>query len=44
MRDHKIGGLPVVQNGQLVGIITETDLMNFLIQLLEREEPAPERA
>ncbi len=37
MRDHKIGGLPVVANGQLVGIVTETDLLNFLIDVLERE-------
>ncbi len=40
MRDHKIGGLPVVAGGQLVGIITETDLLNFLIELLERQ-PEP---
>jgi acetoin utilization protein AcuB len=37
MRDHKIGGLPVVQNGHLVGIVTETDLLDFLIELLERQ-------
>jgi acetoin utilization protein AcuB len=47
MRDHKIGGLPVVageypRNAQqvqgadrLVGIITETDLLDYLIELLE---------
>jgi len=40
MRDHKIGGLPVVTASQLVGIITETDLLNFLIALLEsKAEP-----
>jgi len=38
MRDHKVGGLPVVADGQLVGIITETDLLNFLIETLEREQ------
>ncbi len=37
MREHKIGGLPVVAGGQLVGIITETDLLDFLIELLERQ-------
>ena len=37
MRDHKVGGLPVVADGQLVGIVTETDLLDFLIELLERE-------
>ncbi|MGQ9490456.1 MAG: CBS domain-containing protein [Anaerolineae bacterium] len=41
MRNHKIGGLPVVADGHLVGIITETDLLNFLIELLTVEaEPA----
>ena len=34
MRDRKIGGLPVVENDHLVGIITETDVLNALIQLL----------
>jgi acetoin utilization protein AcuB len=37
MRNHKIGGLPVVAEGQLVGIITETDLLDFLIELLAGE-------
>lgn len=37
MRNHKIGGLPVVTDGQLVGIITETDLLDFLIELLAGE-------
>ncbi len=37
MRNHKIGGLPVVTDGQLVGIVTETDLLDFLIELLAGE-------
>lgn len=37
MRSHKIGGLPVVVDGQLVGIITETDLLDFLVELLTGE-------
>lgn len=37
MRSHKIGGLPVVTEGQLVGIITETDLLDFLIEILAAE-------
>jgi acetoin utilization protein AcuB len=37
MRDHKIGGLPVLADGRLVGIITETDLLDALIRLLETE-------
>ncbi len=36
MRDHKFGGLPVVDGARLVGIVTETDLLNYLIQALER--------
>jgi CBS domain-containing protein len=40
MRNHKIGGLPVVADGQLVGIVTETDLLDFLIETLEREPAA----
>ncbi len=35
MRDKKIGGLPVVVEGRLAGIVTETDLLNYLIQTLE---------
>lgn len=37
MRNHKIGGLPVVIDGQLAGIITETDLLDFLIEILSSE-------
>lgn len=35
MRNHKIGGLPVVDDDRLVGIVTETDMLDALIQLLE---------
>ena len=35
MRDRKIGGLPVVEGDRLVGIVTETDLLNYLIKTLE---------
>src|SRR5215216_4814762 len=31
MLAHKIGGLPVVADGELVGMITESDLMRLLI-------------
>lgn len=34
MRRHKIGGLPVVAEGQLVGIITESDLFDAFIDLM----------
>ena len=34
MNDHKIGGLPVLNQGKLVGIITETDLFKIFLELL----------
>jgi len=34
MADQKIGGLPVLRDGGLVGIITETDIFRALLQLL----------
>jgi len=35
MRDRKVGGLPVMQGDKLVGIVTETDVLNYFIHLLE---------
>jgi acetoin utilization protein AcuB len=32
--EMKVGGLPVVEDGRLVGIITETDLIETLVELL----------
>ena len=32
MLDHRIGALPVVDGGQLVGIITETDLLRAFVK------------
>lgn len=40
MVDRKIGGLPVIANGELVGIITETDLFKVFLELLGAREPA----
>ncbi|HEY51951.1 MAG TPA: CBS domain-containing protein [Caldilineae bacterium] len=37
MERRKIGGLPIVEGGKLVGIITETDLLHCLIALLRKE-------
>jgi acetoin utilization protein AcuB len=34
MADNKIGGLPVVEDKNLVGIITETDLFKVFLELL----------
>ncbi len=38
MVDNKIGGLPVLRDGKLVGIITETDLFKVFIELLGARE------
>ncbi|HSJ58348.1 MAG TPA: CBS and ACT domain-containing protein [Anaerolineae bacterium] len=38
MVDNKIGGLPVVQDGKLVGIITETDVFKVFLELLGGRE------
>jgi acetoin utilization protein AcuB len=35
MLEHKIGGLPVVEKGKLVGIITETDICRLLVEAPE---------
>ena len=34
MADNKIGGLPVMRDGQVVGIITETDLFKIFLELM----------
>jgi acetoin utilization protein AcuB len=34
MTKHKIGALPVVQKGEVVGIVTETDLLKLLLEFL----------
>jgi acetoin utilization protein AcuB len=34
MVEKKIGGLPVIEDGKLVGIITETDIFKILLELL----------
>ncbi len=35
MLEHKIGGLPVVEDEKLVGIITESDIFRVLVQEAE---------
>ena len=39
MADNKIGGLPVLEDNQLLGIITETDVFKILIELLGARVP-----
>lgn len=38
MADNKIGGLPVVQGGNVVGIITETDIFRLMLELTGARE------
>jgi acetoin utilization protein AcuB len=44
LHDHKIGGLPVMEGEAVVGIITETDLLEVLIELLAIQGQAPATA
>jgi len=38
MVDNRVGGLPVTDNGTLVGIITETDLFKVFLEMLGARE------
>ena len=38
MADNKIGGLPVLKDGNVVGIITETDLFKIFLEMLGARE------
>ncbi len=38
MSDNKIGGLPVMRDGMLVGIVTETDLFNAFLEVFGARE------
>jgi len=40
MRRRKIGGLPVVKNGTLMGIVTESDIFDAFISLLGARYPS----
>ena len=40
MLEHKIGGLPVVSNGKLVGIVTESDIFRVLVKEARSEQSA----
>jgi acetoin utilization protein AcuB len=39
MADNRIGALPVLHDGKLVGIITETDIFKSFLELLGAREP-----
>lgn len=38
VRQHSIGGTPVLSNGRLVGIITESDIFDVFLELLMAQE------
>lgn len=40
MADNKIGGMPVMRSGKLVGIITETDLFKTFLELMGARQKA----
>lgn len=39
MRDHKIGGLPVVEGDKVVGIITSSDIMDAFLDIMGFRSP-----
>jgi len=39
MADNKIGGLPIMREDEVVGIMTETDLFKIFLELLGAREP-----
>ncbi|MFN8319380.1 MAG: CBS domain-containing protein [Saprospiraceae bacterium] len=41
MKENKIGCLPVVNDGELIGVITETDFLKISTRLMERLEDNP---
>ena len=38
MADNKIGGVPIMRNGRVVGLITETDLFKIFLELMGARE------
>lgn len=39
MRDHEIGAIPVVDDGELVGIITESDIFDAFMEMMGLRDP-----
>lgn len=37
--DHRIGGVPVVENGRIVGVITESDLFRLIMATYHDAQP-----
>lgn len=40
MADNKIGGMPVINNGRVTGVITETDLFKAFLELMGARQKA----
>jgi len=40
MADNKIGGMPVLNNGRVAGMITETDLFKVFLELMGARQKA----
>jgi len=38
MLEHKIGGLPIVENGRLVGILSTSDLLRALLDVVQASQ------
>jgi acetoin utilization protein AcuB len=38
--DHKVGSLPVLEDGRLVGLVTESDILNRLVELFGVNRPS----
>ena len=38
MLKHKIGGLPIMENGELVGIISTTDILRAFLSMVQATE------
>jgi len=43
LRRHRIGSLPVLKNGQLVGIITRSDILDFVLSRSRKRAPKAPR-
>jgi CBS domain-containing protein len=41
MRDNKVGCLPIVDDGQLVGIVTSFDFLDASVRLFKEQLTAP---
>jgi CBS domain-containing protein len=40
MREEKVGSLPVLEQGRVVGILTETDMLRQIVRLDAAAAPA----